>query len=692
MAVLTWRNVDAPDFTPVMRANEQFTNMLGNAAASIDKGIAGYNKAQNRIADSAVADRIMKYQNPEDYKAAMASGELTAGIEQGRVSPETYRYMNERLGQLQQSESNVLQQAATRQQMDIRGYNHDQTQQLNSANNAAGQAVLETMQAYSSNDPAQIEEAKRKHSGVLSALQPKDLAQYAKDAQSLLTSTLDNKTKAAAISKIEANDEDRKTALRDSDIVIRSSLNVDDARERLSQLDQSPTVRALTQAAVEARFGPLFGPIDAAAPAGKVGGKAPVSAPGTAGTRSGSPFDVTHGFKKTKDPITTMTIGDVRDEQKRMIKDTGSSPMGAFQIVRGTIGQYAPKVLGEDWKTQAFTPENQDKIAEAIFNDKKDGNLKATWDALPNAEPGFYKDMPWSEARKLIAKQEVGGDISNYVSNALVQNDRMLTTGKNGAVANFTADGKDTAETGVMTNKFIKEQVPGADYESVFQALSDIKNAGKGTINDAQAYRILSNNLEHMGMADWGGNNLGPDIRPAKRAIDVAIQQHISGATGRQAIQNEETDAVNSQIRDAEAAYKASAATFAQVVKRTNSGQPEASDKVDRYAEDAKQKKEALLALLKQSGERANNAMSAQVAKAQPDASSVPLPTEAPTPEQPTAASAPQPTRQDAYDAATTQIDTLTQSLEKAIAEGESKEKISTLRANLNFYKNMIKS
>lgn len=141
------------------------------------------------------------------------------------------------------------------------------------------------------------------------------------------------------------------------------------------------------------------------------------------GERGGDGYDVVYGFgdyAKPDKPLTSMTLGEVQDFQRNKLipatrgkvgagPDMGTGAVGKYQIVYSTLQEYAPKVLGANWKSQPFTPEVQERIAEAIYNDKRGGNLKKTWQGLPNNKPGEYANVPWSQVRDKIAQVESGG-------------------------------------------------------------------------------------------------------------------------------------------------------------------------------------------------------------------------------------------------------------------------------------------
>jgi hypothetical protein len=144
--------------------------------------------------------------------------------------------------------------------------------------------------------------------------------------------------------------------------------------------------------------------------------------PAPMGTGGGS-ADVVYGFGKfaqPSKPISSMTIGEVQNFQKNELipatrgkigagPDKGTGAVGTYQIVYGTLKDYAPKVLGPNWRNTPFTADVQDRIAKAIYEDVKNGNLKDTWAGLPSNRPGAYSNVPWEQVRGQIAAVESAG-------------------------------------------------------------------------------------------------------------------------------------------------------------------------------------------------------------------------------------------------------------------------------------------
>ena len=162
-------------------------------------------------------------------------------------------------------------------------------------------------------------------------------------------------------------------------------------------------------------------------PAG-AGGTGSYKPPRTGGIPTGAPgrgntADVVYGFGEfgsPSKPLSTLSIGEVQDFQRNTLipntrgkvgagADKGTGAVGTYQITYGTLQDYAPKVLGSNWRNKPFTADVQEQIAKAIYNDVKGGNLKDTWAGLPSNRPGQYTNVPWEQVRDQIIQVESGG-------------------------------------------------------------------------------------------------------------------------------------------------------------------------------------------------------------------------------------------------------------------------------------------
>jgi len=154
----------------------------------------------------------------------------------------------------------------------------------------------------------------------------------------------------------------------------------------------------------------------------EVGGGFGTPPPAVGGSRGGTE-DVVYGFGEygsPSKPLSTLSIGEVQDFQRNtLIPNTrgkvgagpskGTGAVGTYQITYGTLQDYAPKVLGANWRDKPFTADVQERIAKAIYNDVKGGDLKDTWAGLPSNRPGQYKNVPWEQVRDQIIQVESAG-------------------------------------------------------------------------------------------------------------------------------------------------------------------------------------------------------------------------------------------------------------------------------------------
>jgi len=141
-----------------------------------------------------------------------------------------------------------------------------------------------------------------------------------------------------------------------------------------------------------------------------------------------SPYNTVLGngrFGTPSRPITEMTLGEVYDFGRNTLipnsraagigRDSrglvGSSAVGAYQITSSTLEDIAPTVLGANWREQRFTPDVQDRLAEHLFNLSR-GSAQAMrnrWEglrSLSTAEVNRVRQLPWAEARAVIARVE----------------------------------------------------------------------------------------------------------------------------------------------------------------------------------------------------------------------------------------------------------------------------------------------
>lgn len=159
---------------------------------------------------------------------------------------------------------------------------------------------------------------------------------------------------------------------------------------------------------------------------GGFGAPAPAVGTPTGGQRGapgrGNTADVVYGFGEygsPDKPLSTMRMGDVQNFQKQLINKTrgkigagpkkGTGAVGTYQFTYETLQEMAPKVFGVNWRDKPFTADVQEKLAKALYEERKGGDLKKTWAGLPSNRPGQYANVPWEQVRDKIIRVESGG-------------------------------------------------------------------------------------------------------------------------------------------------------------------------------------------------------------------------------------------------------------------------------------------
>ena len=116
----------------------------------------------------------------------------------------------------------------------------------------------------------------------------------------------------------------------------------------------------------------------------------------------------------------------------QMLRTNGvtSSASGPYQITRDTRREFGERALGPNWRSLPRSMENEDKIAQAIFEDAKrkgPAAISGRWAAIDTNEARQLARMPWEQARVVIAAQEGGAVIPSQ--SAVQRNGTDLAVG-----------------------------------------------------------------------------------------------------------------------------------------------------------------------------------------------------------------------------------------------------------------------
>lgn len=517
MAALTWREVSNPNFGSSNDLLRTGVQLQQNALSGIGDAIESARKQQTAGIDSAVLARALQVNDPAAYQRSLSDGSFLAGVNPSQVSPET-------LGALGSRATALLGQANTRQSMEGDAYKQQRTQSLDQIQDAARPA---TARAYGITDPQVANLPSEQQLAVAAGnLNLRRGEQGLRQGEVNITGGELNNVNSAFRNRTQLrNDNAQQGGLAAGVDVLRSSADAQDALGGLEGKILTPQEFQVANQYLQGSFGNLYAPAAAPAPGG--GGARP-------GTQSGSPYDTTFNFQGTARPISQSPIGQVLDVQEQSKSTQGHSPMGAFQINKATLEDYGPKVLGENWKEQDFSPEAQEKLAKAIFEDRKGGDLSKTWAALPNNSPGAYKDFTWDDIRSVISNGEVGQNLpSDRASlNLLTQMSqqeykrRQSQNNSVGVTADVEKNYGDIRAPGEVVQELIKNQLPSADPDKLLGLVSKIRRDNPN-LSAADAGSIIARSVDESAyVLPDGTTQLGGGLFSGVGVIDDAIKKN----------------------------------------------------------------------------------------------------------------------------------------------------------------------
>lgn len=574
MSQITWRNVDAPNFSGVGDSIRSFSGLLGNATAGLSDALGNFQTAARQEVGNQVMQNALQYQDPTEYRNALASGALFQGVDPSLISNRTLENLDNRTG-------NLLDQATQQQALDYNTYRTGRMQDLDARGDAASPALRQLALAYQSGDPNTIARAQQQYGGALDSLPADQVQEIMGRLQNQGSNAIGQRRDLFNLGTNMRDDADSQAAIGVLSQIVRGAENPNDARILAEAYSKqlSPTAQARLQGLLAQQYPGTYG-------------NNVTSAPGTAGTRSGSPFDVTYQFQGTSKPITQMSIGEVTNHQANMISSQGASPVGAYQINKATLEDFAPKVLGENWRNMPLSPENQDKIGEAIFNARKNGNLKDTWAALPDSTVGAYKNRTWNEMKGLIAQAEVGANplalqqavqgnqaVSNLATGMI--DTRLMENNAVGNVPDYLRTLGDTATPGEVVNRLLENDFKGADRNWVLARVNEI--AQRAGVSPAMAATVMqraqTNVPENMiwrglqGLNPFISNEAGNGTRLNDDAVDQMVGALQRGEPLEQSVRNLSTAQAAQNVQAAQQAYDAALAQLQNTQNKISTGQ-----------------------------------------------------------------------------------------------------------------------
>lgn len=553
MAQITWRNVEAPNFSGALEGYRQFAGMFGAGTQGISDALGAYRADGQRQQDAAIMADALKLRTAPAIDAALADGTLLNG--RTPTAAASQRLFDNASGLVRDDAGRIDNTKAVaafdRSQRDLAATDALRPYAARIAaaqgNPDALRAIMMEAQPALANAPA--------NSGF-------DLLTAARGAEVGRQQATVGGVQTAGVVR---NDADTQAAQALITEATRRGANLDPttALTFAESTPMSPGARQLFMQAFPAAYGGSVGGVPgvggsnaglnptggAGATAGS-GSLAVAPGAGQPGTRQGSGWDMTVGGVATPKPLTQMTMGEVQDFGKSTLipgnkgkfgnaPNLGSSASGAFQITGQTLEDFAPKVLGANWKSLPFTPANQEAVAKAIFEDRKGGNLQGTWSSLPDTKPGAYKDVSWDQMRGLITQGEVGGTLGPagittpaaqpatdpFTARANVQQLQNLEAGASigriaervgqdraGSVATkYVSALQRDASIGTIADELRADAFKGTPRQVILAQLQ--KTIQAGATNPALAGEIMKENIVAANKGGFFGTNIA-DVIP----------------------------------------------------------------------------------------------------------------------------------------------------------------------------------
>ena len=305
------------------------------------------------------------------------------------------------------------------------------------------------------------------------------------------------------------------------------------------------------------------------------------------GPRGGA--DTVYGngkFAQPPKPLTQSTIGEVQDFQRTSLipatrgkvgagPDKGTGAVGTYQITYGTLKDYAPKVLGDNWRNTPFTADVQERIAKAIYEDVKGGNLKDTWAGLPANKPGAYANVPWEQVRGKIAQVESGGGGGGVKMGQVIPGTAKPAPAAKGTAANAAPPASMTPEKKVARDTAVQD---------LLNAIEDAHEKGHLVAEDqsyiANMYQRVAEGRDYLPGGVAKKTSLDNISATAKQLLRLFIEKGTSGTLNTKA----EQDAFLQSIGGSDSTYETRMRTLRNFAKQNGIPLPEPTAKSRRPA------------------------------------------------------------------------------------------------------------
>lgn len=427
----TWQQVAGPSLSGL----DQMGALIRGAVNSGVAAVEGWQKAQQENAAGQMIQESLKYTNPSDLEAAMARGDLTRGINPQYIAPSLMKDMQTRISDARGNEIQKANVSLGQQRIDLAKLEQER--------------LVESLNGAKTNNQKMFEYQSLVDKGDLGALKQwiDSNTDWAAKNLGAAGAGLYEKGAGAINSKI-------------SDMIAGSVIQgyAQNPAEALSTVgtalaNKTPEEQLALKASLKKQGLDITDPKvlqGANAAETLLSNATNVPAPATSVNKKLADTVLGNGvFGTPTKPVSESTFRELAPFQEQLIKttkgntklglppDKGSSAISAYQFTKETIDYLAPKVFGSGWQDTVFNEANQEKLAKALFEERKrTGNLVPTWQGLGTtpelkakySNPAFVKNATWDQVKADILKTEAGGysssfgsDVSAPPSNATAQ-------------------------------------------------------------------------------------------------------------------------------------------------------------------------------------------------------------------------------------------------------------------------------
>lgn len=507
MARLNWQNVDNPNFSGVADSYRVMSDLLGRATASGSGMVDTFTKARSDAADRAILQRMLGVRDPSQFNPQ----DIIGG--QGQYASMAA------LENVGKYEDTLIDRGVTRDTHAQNRIGWDRTNQGNAQLDSNAASINAALADAAAGKPGATERLAALN------LRPDVTAKLLETSNSTIDSRLGQNRNIQSYDitgynqdRTERDDQFGDSAPADAEYLYQQGFGTGNAT-----LDEQIINKSGWDERRKARARALVG---AGGTATGTGAAAPATAAirnsvGTpAGTIAGGrdPSRIMNyeardsGFNSV--PDTVRTLGQASDfavqvngANKARTGSPGSSAMGTYQITGETLRDFGPRVFGEGWENTDFTPENQDKIAEAIFN-ASNGSAKSLsnrWVSLSTEEAERVRKMPWSEARQVIAQKESGAGADYFAGGG------QQPVANESGMPNF-----------LLPNQATPARFADPNADAIFDVVRSNTAANSGSLNDRlavledepeQPLGVLVKGLQDNGYQGYAAGELSDQIR-----------------------------------------------------------------------------------------------------------------------------------------------------------------------------------